>query len=299
MNILIIGSKGFIGSHAVNYFKNKNNTVFECDVVVDYNATNYFLINPSNADFHDIFGNTTFDVCINCSGAASVPDSVLNPHRDFELNVTNVFKILDAIRRYQPNCKFINLSSAAIYGNPSSLPIQESSLPNPVSPYGFHKLMAENILKEFNILYSIPTLSLRLFSVYGPQLKKQLFWDIYKKIVAGNKNIEFSGTGFESRDFIYIDDVLQVFDLIISTCTFDGRAINIANGTETTINQAIETFIDVYNWQGNVHYSGKNRLGDPTNWKADISIIQSLGYIPSYTIKNGITQYIKWLKEKI
>ena len=76
-------------------------------------------------DFYIFFKQKQFDVCINCSGAASVPESVINPISDFHLNVVNVFKILDAIREYNPECKFLNLSSASVYGKPEKLPINE------------------------------------------------------------------------------------------------------------------------------------------------------------------------------
>ncbi|HAT66577.1 MAG TPA: dTDP-glucose 4,6-dehydratase, partial [Flavobacteriaceae bacterium] len=148
MNILIIGSKGFIGSHCVRHFAMEHD-VWECDVVTDYNNDQYFLIDATNASFDEVFASQAYDVCINCSGAASVPDSIKNPQRDFMLNVTNVFKQLDAIRKHQPRCKYINLSSAAVYGNPKSLPIAENHQLQPISPYGNHKKMAEEVCKDF------------------------------------------------------------------------------------------------------------------------------------------------------
>lgn len=90
MNILIIGSKGFIGSHCVKYFS-KNHKVWECDVVTDYVSKNYFIVDATNADYSDIFQQQQFDVCINCSGAGSVPNSIKNPQRDFILNTVNVY----------------------------------------------------------------------------------------------------------------------------------------------------------------------------------------------------------------
>ena len=96
MNILVIGSKGFIGQQLKKFLINNNHTVWGADVVVDYvHPEQYFLIDASNADYHAIFQETQFDICINCSGAASVPDSLLHPLRDYNLNTANVFKLLD------------------------------------------------------------------------------------------------------------------------------------------------------------------------------------------------------------
>ncbi len=229
MKILIIGSKGFIGSHLVAYFTEKKNvSVWECDVVVDYVTPQYVQLDATNADYHSLFEGQQFDICINCSGAASVPDSIIQPLRDFNLNMVNVFKLLDAILKYNKTCKFINLSSAAVYGNPQENPIKETAVLQPISPYGKHKQMAEMICKEFHQQFCIATCSLRIFSAYGNGLKKQLFWDLYQK-TKSSKEICLFGTGNETRDFIHVSDIARVIDLVIQKADFEGEAINVAN----------------------------------------------------------------------
>ncbi len=242
MKILVIGSNGFIGRNVAQYIYNSGlYELYECDVVVDYVKPNYHLIDATNADYHTIFQKTKFEVCINCSGAASVPDSLINPLRDFTLNTYNVFKLLDAIRQYQPDCRFINISSAAVYGNPQTLPIYEQSDLNPISPYGIHKAQAEQICKMFHDYYKIPTCSLRVFSAYGPELKKQLYWDLFQK-AKNTDSITMFGTGTETRDFIYIDDVVQAIFCCLRNTLYQGESINVANGEEITINNAVSTF---------------------------------------------------------
>ena len=95
MKILIIGSKGFIGSHCVDYFS-QGHEVWGCDVILDYNTPNYISIDAVDSDFLGIFEQRQYDVCINCSGAASVPFSLDKPFNDFKLNTLNVFKLLEA-----------------------------------------------------------------------------------------------------------------------------------------------------------------------------------------------------------
>jgi dTDP-glucose 4,6-dehydratase/UDP-glucose 4-epimerase len=180
MNILVIGSKGFIGSHCVTNFLSKGFNVIGCDVT-DVKEKNYISLPSVNHDFNEIFTNHQFDYCINAAGSAHVEYSFKFPERDFELNVSLVINLLGAIKNHCPACKFINFSSAAVYGNPSSTPIMEALEPKPVSPYGYHKLLSENLLYEYHRFFNIKTCSLRVFSVYGEGLKKQLFWDIYNK----------------------------------------------------------------------------------------------------------------------
>lgn len=296
MNILILGSKGFIGSHCYKYFSAKHNT-YGCDVVNDEADSNYFLIDANAADYTSVFSKQPFDVCINCSGAASVPDSITNTWRDFELNTVNVFKMLDAISRYQPGCRFLNLSSAAVYGNPDSLPVHESATVHPLSPYGWHKRYAETICKEFFITKKIATFSVRIFSAYGEGLKKQLFWDLYQKTKKA-KQVQLFGTGNESRDFIYIHDLVKALELVMNKAAFDGGCINVANGKEITLREAATTFINELGNGFSINFSNENRSGDPLNWCAGISALQAMGYQQAYSLQQGLKNYIEWLKKE-
>lgn len=295
MKIIIIGSKGFIGSHAYQYFQKQQCTVFGCDVVADYEDPNYIQIDATNSDYHAIFEANTFDVCINCAGAASVPLSIQFPLKDFNLNTLNVFKVLDAIRTHQAYCKFINLSSAAVYGNPDQLPIKENAKLHPLSPYGIHKMQAEQIGQEFYTYYNIPTCSLRIFSAYGNGLRKQLFWDMYKKF-STQEAIELFGTGEESRDFIHVDDVIQAIHLVIKNASFKGEQINLANGEEFTIKVVADLYKKHLGTQQKITFNNQVKAGDPLNWRADISIIKAMGYEPAMTLENGIEKYIQWVK---
>lgn len=295
MRVLIIGSKGFIGSSLKSYLEELNYLVWSADVVTDYTEDErYFNIDATNADFKSIFSYEKFDVCINCSGAASVPDSLKHPHRDYTLNAANVFKILDAIRVYQPTCKYINLSSAAVYGNPEYLPIAENSKISPVSPYGFHKLMSEKICEEFFRFFHIPTCSLRIFSAYGEGLKKQLFWDLFSKTKSDEKILLF-GTGLESRDFIYIKDLLRAIHLVVENGDFKGDCINIANGEEVFIKDCVKLFYSLFKKEIHYQFSGEGRLGDPNNWLADIGKLKKIGYTQKFSLQEGLTRYHQWI----
>ena len=295
MKILIIGSKGFIGSHCVDYFS-KENEVWGCDVVLDYNTPNYISIDAVDSDFLGIFERCEYDVCINCSGAANVPFSLEKPFNDFKLNTLNVFKLLEAIRKHAPNCKFITMSSAAVYGNPESLPINERQKRMPVSPYGYHKEMAELVCEEFSRFWNIQTCCLRIFSAYGPRLKKQLFWDLYHKIKEQNEPTLW-GTGRESRDFIFISDIVKIIELAMSHSKFDGEVVNVANGKQITIAEVAETVRQVIGTEKEILFNGAERKGDPINWEANIDTILSWGYKPSVNLKEGVKQYISWVKE--
>lgn len=293
MNIVIIGSKGFIGSHCSNYFKSQGHHVIGCDVV-DSNEKNYFLINSLENNFTKLFKNEQVDFCINASGSANVSYSYEYPEKDFELNVSLVINILAAIKSHCLSCKFINFSSAAVYGNPLQLPIKEDSELRPLSPYGYHKMLSEKLLLEYHRFFNLKTCSLRVFSAYGPGLRKQLFWDIYQKTRL-NTSINLFGTGEESRDFIYISDLVKAVDCIMAKAEFKGEAINIASGDETSIFQVANEFLNQLSINQKLIFNGAEKSGDPKNWRANISLLTNFGFKPKVSIYQGIKEYSLWL----
>lgn len=300
MKILIVGSVGFIGANALRYFSSRGHNVTGCDIVESptFLIGQYITIDAVSPNFAALFVSSNYDVCINASGSAHVGFSFEDPAKDFELNVLNVNRLLVAIRKYNPACRFINFSSAAVYGNPVRLPITEDIPTKPLSPYGFHKLQSEYLLTEYHKFFGLHTCSLRVFSAYGPGLRKQLFWDMYQK-TRQPEHIQLFGTGSESRDFIYIEDLLRVVELIIESDIFEGNVINVASGKETTIREAAGIFYEILDPKLTFSFSGKVKAGDPNNWRADIQTTKLLKFQPHWNLTEGLIQYIQWLKENV
>ncbi len=296
MKILVIGAKGFIGSHLVDYFTKKGMDVLSCDVKEGIIDPNYVHVQKYNSDFKSIFAEYEIDACVYAGGNGSVPYSLEYPEIDFQLNTHTVNSLLAAILQHRPKCRFIHISSAAVYGSPSRLPISEDEAVNPLSPYGWHKYLSECICKKYNTLYNIPTCSIRVFSVYGERLRKQLFWDIFQKIKKSSL-ITLFGSGKESRDFIYIDDLNIAIDKILSGSEFKGEIINVAAGKEITIKTAAEIFCKLYDPSLELKFNNVVKPGDPTNWWANTTKLERLGFKPETSIEAGLRNYIQWLKE--
>lgn len=297
--ILIIGSNGFIGSHLLKYLAAKNCEVFGCDISEkSFDEFVYFQVEPYEPDYQKIFSEANADIIINCSGAASVPASFEIPDLDFSLNTHNVLRQLEAIRKTNANCTYFNFSSAAVYGNPKQLPVAENTETSPVSPYGFHKMCAELICSEYRKLYNINAVSLRVFSAYGNGLKKQIFYDIAQKAIK-NDEITVFGTGNETRDYIHINDICNAIFLLIFSEKELPAVINIANGVQISVKEVIEEITAALNCKKKIVFSEHNRTGDPLFWQADISILKDLGYKQSVILKDGVREYIEWLKKEI
>lgn len=295
--ILIIGSAGFIGSNAYKtWAAGDKYEVWGADVVASPAQARFFAIDAENPNFAAIFAAQSFDACLNCSGAAQVGQSFEQPQKDYELNTRNVFAILEAIRSHSPDCKFINLSSAAVYGNPPAVPVLENMRLWPLSPYGYHKKMAEDICISFAQNFGLKTCALRIFSAYGEGLRKQLFWDIAQKVAKNAEKIELWGTGEESRDFIYIQDLIAVFEAVLAGANFKGEAINVGSGIEISIRYAAQTLLSAIDYEGEIEFSQQQKIGDPLRWLADISQLTALGFRPKYSLVEGLQNYAQWLR---
>jgi UDP-glucose 4-epimerase len=294
--IMILGSEGFIGTHLVKHFSRANWEVHGCDLYAAPSSKYIYKNISGTKDFKDVFSDIIFDACINAAGSGSIPYSISNPVGDFEANDLGTIRILDSIRLFNPACAYLHISSAAVYGNPETLPVKEPDRIKPLSPYGWHKLISEELCKEHHSLYGLKIIIARPFSVYGPGLRKQLFWDLYRKSLGDNVQVELWGTGNESRDFIFIDDLARCFEILIEKAE-DGLSIyNIASGEETSIKDVSEKLFSLLCPDKKIFFNKLVRAGDPLNWRADISRLTALGFRPEYSIDDGILKLVQWFK---
>lgn len=297
-NILITGVNGFIGSHMAEKCLNDGYNVIGIDInsisVID--AIKYYQLNLYEDTIDDILKIYCPFALIHCAGMADVNYSVQHPDSDFVSNVVIVRKVLYSVKNVAKSTRFIFLSSAGVYGNPISNPISEKHEKNPISPYALHKVLAEDICWYFVKQYHIDVRVLRIFSAYGVGLKKQIFWDMGQKVKKYRK-LELFGTGKETRDFIYIDDLVCAIQLIMETEKTDESIYNVANGVEIKIRDAAEMFCDECGISKKlIIFNGHERQGNPVNWCADIEKIKVLGYEPKNNINVGISKYVTWLR---
>ncbi len=294
-NILIIGSRGFIGSRMVFAALAKDFIIHGIDVVeYQQNEYKYEKISIFSTDFTQLLSSIKYDFIINCAGSGNVGFSVEHPLSDYELNTRGVIYILDTIRLHQPNCRYIHLSSAAVYGNPQDLIISENSSILPISPYGYHKFQSEIICKEYAELFNIPTLIIRPFSVYGPGLRKQLLWDVFQKVKKSDV-VELWGTGEETRDFIYVDDLCEIILKLITLELPKIEILNAATGKSISISNITELLIYKLGFNNRIKFNNLVKPGDPRFWKSDVSKLSEYGLNTSITLDQGINETVKWL----
>jgi UDP-glucose 4-epimerase len=302
-SILITGVAGFIGRYVARHFSEQGWSVVGIDNSPPENAplaslSAYHRLQLPDTALNGLLQEYSPQVCIHCAGRASVGLSLTDPSADFYASTALTFEMLNALRLNAPNCRFIFLSSAAVYGNPESLPVSETQSLAPVSPYGFHKLQCEQLCLEFTKVYGLPTASLRIFSAYGPGLRRQVLWDICQKIITQN-SLTLQGTGKESRDFIHALDIARALGVVATSAPMQGEAYSLGSGREVAIKQLADMVLDALECNFYPQFDGIVPAGTPLNWQADISKLNSLGFSASVPLERGVKTFANWCRAEL
>jgi UDP-glucose 4-epimerase len=302
-SILITGVAGFIGRYVARHFSEQGWSVVGIDNSPPENApvanlSAYHRLQLPDTALNGLLQKHSPQVCIHCAGRASVGLSLTDPSADFYASTALTFEMLNALRLNAPNCRFIFLSSAAVYGNPESLPVSETQSLAPVSPYGFHKLQCEQLCLEFTKVYALPTASLRIFSAYGPGLRRQVLWDICQKIITQN-SLTLQGTGKESRDFIHALDIARALSVVATSAPMQGEAYSLGSGREVAIAQLADMVLDALESDCSPQFDGIVPAGTPLNWQADISKLNSLGFSASVPLERGVKTFANWCRAEL
>jgi len=235
------------------------------------------------------------DIIIHCAGGASVGYSVEYPRQDFCLTVDATSALLDYVRIYSPESRLVYPSSAAVYGQVSSEPIQEISQTSPISPYGIHKLMAENLCKMYADRYGLSISIMRLFSIYGAGLRKQLLWDACNKI--SENNFSFFGTGKETRDWLHVLDVAKLLLVAADHANQLCPVMNGGSGVGVSVEKVLRMLMHGLKCQQSPIFSSEAKSGDPDTLISNSTLLRELGWSPCMNLEDGIAAYVEWYQQ--
>jgi UDP-glucose 4-epimerase len=303
MRALVTGGAGFIGSHLVEALVARGDDVTVIDDCRNGSQENLASVTGRialvDADVltTDLTSYVNTDVVFHLAGTAYVPPSVDDPIMDFRATAEATLRVLEAVRHSDARPKVVYTSSAAIYGDPAVLPITEDLPPAPVSPYGLHKYAAEQEVRLFAQLYGMRTASARLFSVYGPRQRKQIIFDVVRKIHANRNRIEAFGDGTQVRDFVYVGDVVGALLTIVENAPMRGDIYNVASGAGVTTARLIGLIAEALEADPEVAWTGDVRPGDPHKWLASVAKLRSIGYEPRVPLVEGIAATVRWIEE--
>jgi UDP-glucose 4-epimerase len=233
-------------------------------------------------------------VLVHCAGSASIHESIRNPGNDYESHVALTHWLADRVEHLAPDCRIVYVSSAAVYGQPAVLPVSETAPVRPLSPYGYHKRLAEMILEQASALRGLKTVCARVFSAYGPGLGRQVIWEAASQALRQGE-IELAGTGRETRDFLHAEDVARALFLLAVKAPAQGEIFNVAQGIEISIRDMAEQIARTCGLPS-PHFLGIPRNGDPARWCADTGRLRELGFVPRIPFEAGLKTVLDWVR---
>jgi UDP-glucose 4-epimerase len=243
------------------------------------------------------YKNIQFDAVIHCAGSGAVSLAYQQPLEDYHRSVSSVLAGLEFVRTTQTkNTRFVLASSAAVYGNQNVVLTESSSL-NPISPYGLHKQASENLCVEYSQYFDVKCSVVRLFSVYGAGLQKQLLWDAAYKLKNGK--CEFFGTGKEMRDWIHVEDAAQ---LLSKAALKDQAAFEIYNGCNhhASTLDVLTLLASSLNIELTPQFNDEVHTGNPRNLVGNHEkATRLLKWTPKITLKDGLIDYANWFNSRL
>jgi UDP-glucose 4-epimerase len=299
--VWITGARGFIGRHLCNAVVLTGDTVValgnassKTSAITAATALN----GPLNAAMFD----RAFDLhgapdrIYHLAGGSSVGASLADPEADKTRTVGGTAALLDWLNRREIPTHLIVASSAAVYGAGHDSPVAEYAETRPFSPYGVHKFMMEGHCRDAACDALGITIA-RLFSVYGPGLRKQLLWDLCNRIAAGENPVTLGGTGNERRDWTHVSDVVRLL-VHLGTRPASGYAmINGATGVGTPVSAIARLVTQAWKTEGpGIRFSGISRPGDPEHLVADSVALAALGFEWTIPVNSGIADYVAWYR---
>ena len=305
MKALVTGGAGFIGSHIVDRLLNDGHEVVVLDDFSTGHRSNLAENKALKIVEGDISNPDTVDDCMqgidwvfHKAAVASVPKTVNDPVGSSLVNYHGTLHLLEAARHNNVK-RFVFASSAALYGDEPTLPKVETMCPVTLSPYAVDKLASESACGMYTKLYGLETVCLRYFNVYGPRQDPSSPYSgvisIFTDKLKNNEIPTIFGDGEQTRDFVYVSDVVEANMRAVTTDNGTGEFFNVATGNKITLNNLLKILSEIYSIEFNVNY-GEPRMGDIKESYAGIDkAINVLQWKPSIELKNGLELLCKSL----
>ena len=300
MNFLVTGAAGFLGSALANRLAHEGHQVRGLD---DLSAGD-----PQRLDADVLFtrGDVTdrpklwsllqdIDCVYHLAARVSVPESILYPREYNAVNVGGTVSVMEAMRDVGVK-RVVLISSGAVYGDQPEQPMREVAVPNPRSPYAVSKLAAEYYVRTIGSLWGIETVALRVFNAYGPgqpiPAAHPPVVPHFLRQAARGGTLVIHGRGDQTRDFVYLDDVVEAMVAAATVPTIDRRVINVGSGVPTSIRTLAQQVLEVVGSKAEWLYKESQEAGTDSMC-ADLTLAsQKLGFSPRVKLEEGLARMI-------
>lgn len=296
MNFLITGAAGFLGSALANHLAREGHQVRGLD---DLSTGDPQALSP---DVHFTRGDVNdrpklwtllqeVDCVYHLAARVSVPESMLYPREYNAVNVGGTVSLMEAMRDVGVR-RVILASSGAVYGEQGEQPLKESATPDPHSPYAVSKVSAEYYVRTIGKLWGMETVCLRIFNAYGPGQRLPASHPpvvpFFLRQALRDGTLVAHGDGQQTRDYVYVDDVVSAMVAAATAPNVNGLVINVGSGVETSIRDLIKKVAEVTGREVNALYNS-NTSGGVSRMQADLTLAaQKLNYRPSINLDKGL-----------
>lgn len=293
---VVLGASGFLGSWVARELvsqdipvtaigRTRSDDAFRLDVEADI----------LDLDLLSICNDA--DVIFHLAGTGDVPESLREPIIDLRSNLQTTVALLDAARRATEPPRVVLASSAAVYGESTTVPMGETHPLAPISPYGASKLAAEHYVRLFHRLYGLPGLAVRPFSVYGPGQRKLVVHDLLNRILDGEDPLLIAAPSDVTRDFVYAADVAAGIVALARNAPAEGEAYNLASGRATSLRELADALLEATGSGATAEFVGDQAPGNPSHWYGETSKAASLGVTLDTPLSHGLAATVRWLAD--
>jgi UDP-glucose 4-epimerase len=302
----VTGAAGFIGRHLMRHLATADARVAGLDLVSRDTANLGNIVADwqegalSQAGLSALAERTGLpDTLYHLAGGSSVGASLADPYGDFFATVGGTGILLDWLRSRSLGTRLVIVSSAAVYGNLHGGRIGDDAATSPFSPYGAHKHAMEIVSRGWANSFGLPIVAVRLFSVYGPGLAKQLLWDLCVKLASNPQSVTLGGTGDELRDWTHIDDVVRALTAAAPLASPAMPVINAGTGEAGSVRRIAEAVARAFGRDADcISFSGQSRLGDPFSLVAAPGRLADMDFAWQMEIDDGLAGYVRWYKSQ-
>jgi UDP-glucose 4-epimerase len=301
---VVLGAAGFIGRHVCREFHRNGYRVhgvghgsWSEEARLDWGVSHWTEGDIDRRSLTEAAAGFQPQVLIHCAGSGSVSLSYSAPLEDYQRTVHSTTEMLEYARLAANTPRIVLSSSAAVYGDQGDVDVTENATRSPISPYGFNKVAAENACDSYSRFFGVQTSVVRLFSVYGEGLRKQLLWDAMNKL--RRNEYSFFGTGHELRDWVHVEDAARLLFIAGTAAQAPYEVYNGANSHATTL----DVLGQLSRAAGSPlapRFTGETHVGNPRRLTANCGHARrQLGWLPAIGLTEGLKRYAAWFLQEV
>lgn len=302
-SVIVTGAAGFIGRHVCRELASQGFSVlgighgaWDEESFSSWGIERWLGADVGVDALQELSAGCSPIAIFHCAGGGAVSASYKAPFGDYGRTVVSTANVLEYARlQKELRPRVVFASSAAVYGDQGDVDISEASVCSPISPYGVHKAMAEKLCDSYSRFFNVNVSVVRLFSVYGEGLKKQLLWDALGK--AFSNNLNFYGSGHELRDWIHVTDAARLLAL---AGTQDQPTFGIYNGghVHASTLDILSMLFDFASVHGSPSFNNQIHVGNPRRLTSNSQHARrQLKWEPSVSLADGLSRYVRWYFE--